>query len=171
VSRSDYDRLRTDYEQTLAALQEQIGENDTLKQRVATLEPFEKQTADLTAKARGLEAARAYDKLADDLGIKPEFRDDVYKLAGYEPKGDAIDPKDLKEHFGKFLAERKHYTNADGKEPTKLPKGEGAGRGAKDPGFGEGKPQVTREQLRDPEWTKANSAMLGDPSKYELVMS
>ena len=59
VSRADYDKLRSDYEQTLAALTETITESDALKERIAQLEPLEGQTSELTRKARSLEAARA----------------------------------------------------------------------------------------------------------------
>lgn len=168
VSRAEYERLRKDYDQTFEALSEQVAANDALQARVTALEPLEQQVGDLTAKSRSLEAARMYDKVATELKVKPEFRDDVFKLADLKLDGEP-DEKAVKDHFAKFLSERKHYTEGD-KEKKHLQKDEHAGRGAKDPGFGDGdaKPTVTSSQLRDPEWTKSNAKLL-QSMEYELV--
>lgn len=150
---------------TNEALQEKANSVEALQKRIAELEP---QVGDLTSKARSLEAARMYDKVATELKVKPEFRDDVFKLADLNLDGEP-DEKAVKEHFAKFLSERKHYTEGD-KEKKHLQKDEHAGRGAKDPGFGDGdaKPTVTSSQLRDPEWTKSNAKLL-QSMEYELV--
>ena len=112
-----------------------------------------------------------YDKIAKDLRIKEEFRDDVFKLAEYEPDGDEVDEKKIREHFSKFLSERKGYLDGGDKEPKSLPKGEGATRGARDPGFGGGdaRPEVTRAQLKDPNFTAKHASLLADPTSYELI--
>lgn len=170
VSRADYDKLRKDYEDAMTALTETVAEADGFRERIAALEPFEKQVGDLTAKTRSLEAARAYDKIADELKVKPEFRDDVFKLADLKIDGE-VNEKAVRDHFTKFLAEKKHYTVGGDKEPTTLPKGAGGSRGGESPavGAGDAKTRVTRDQLNDPDWTGANRALLSDASKYEIA--
>jgi len=168
VSKAEYDRLRADYE---AALTEALEESETLKAKVAELEPFQKQASDMTAKARSLEAARAFDRIAKELKVRDEFKDDVFKLADFQPKdGQEVDEKAVREHFAGFLKDRPQYTEGHG-EPAKFAKGEGAARGATDPGFGDGKAKerVTHAQLSDYAWTSKNADLLADPGKYEIV--
>jgi hypothetical protein len=155
---------------TNQTLQKQAEGMTALQERIAALEPFEKQVGDLTAKTRSLEAARAYDKIADELKVKPEFRDDVFKLADLKIDGE-VDEKAVRDHFTKFLAEKKHYTVGGDKEPTTLSKGDGSSRGGESPavGAGDAKTRVTRDQLNDPDWTGANRALLSDASKYEIA--
>lgn len=170
VSRAEYDRLRREYDDAMEALTEALGESETLKARVAELEPFEKQAGDLQAKTRSLEAARMYDKVAAELKVKPEFKDDVFKLADLKLDGDP-DEKAVRDHFSKFLADRKHYVAGGDEEPSKLPRGEGSSRASRDDGFGDGhsKERVSYAQLRDPEFTSKHATLLADPSKYDIV--
>lgn len=174
VSKAEYDRLRKELEDAYEVITQQDDELTASKARVAELEPFEAKAGEMTAKARSLEAARLYDRIAKELKVKDEFKDDVFKLSEFKPKDDGeIDEKAIREHFTKFLKERPHYTQGHG-EPTKFAKGEGSSRGGKDDGFGEGavKQKVTRAQLNDGDWMKANEDLiLGGPDKYEIVQS
>jgi hypothetical protein len=153
-------QLQSDYDAMHSALEEQLGINDKLAEQVKTLAPFQQTAEDLGGKLRGLTHERAYEKLAEDLKIKPEFRGDVWKLAGYEAKQDEPDEKGMREHLGKWLEERGHYVDqGDGKSnaaegeskpAAKLPKGEGASRGSSR-SSGDGKRKLTPETLRDPD--------------------
>jgi hypothetical protein len=176
VSRADYDRLRADFDAMQAALEEQLSVVDERDARIAELEPFESQARETGAKLRGLTHQREYEKLADELKIRPEFRDDVWKLAGYEAKEDATEPdgKAIREHLGKFLETRGHYTGESSKGSsgqTKLPKGEGASHGAKNPG-GDGKFRVTSKQLNDATFMERNQSKIAAASledNFEIV--
>jgi hypothetical protein len=170
VSRADYDRLMSDLEATQAALEEQLTQNDAHTTRIKELEPFEGQAKDATGKLRSLAHQRAYEELAGELKIRPEFKDDVWKLAGFEPKGDEPDTKALREHLGKFLENKKHYTE-EGKPASKLTKGEGSDRGGKNSG-GDGKFRATEKQLNDADWMSRNQSKIAAASlegNFEIV--
>jgi hypothetical protein len=171
VSKAEYQQMRQEREDALEALRQAVEESDGFKKRIAELEPFEKQASDMTLKARSLEAARTFDKIAKELKIRDEFKDDVFKLGDFKPKdGEEIDEKAVREHFDGFLKDRPQYREND-KEPTKFAKGDGSTRGGPSPAEGDGnaKEKVTRSQLNDGEWMAANSELISDPSKYEIV--
>lgn len=82
-----------------------------------------------------------YEKIAEELGIKPEFRDDVFRLAGYD--GDA-DPDAIREHFSEFLKRNSRF-------------GDG------------GKVRVSRRDYASSDWRREHADLVGDPSKIRLV--
>ena len=97
----------------------------------------------------------------------------MFKLAEYEPEGDEVDEKKIREHFSKFLSERKGYLDGGDKEPKSLPKGEGGHlEGPERPRLRRRRrpaPRVTRAQLKDPNFTAKHASLLSDPSSYELI--
>lgn len=175
ITRAAWDRLNADYEAALDLLDEERDAHQKSRDRVKELEPLEARVKELEGfqvKARDMEAKAAFDKIADDLKIDPKFRDDVWKLAGFKPKGDEIKPEDVKSHLEGWIKDKPQYVGDGKPAPSKLPAGEGSTRGGKSPGFGDGdaKPKVTRAQLADYRWTTANQELLADASKYEIVM-
>ena len=170
VSRAEFDRLRKDYEQTLDALGESLAEIDELKANASDGANADARIQELEGKLRSATHAKAFGKLADELGIPEDLRDDVFKVSGYEAKGDEPDEKAMREHFPKNL-ESPPSLVSKGKakeEPTRYAKGEGASRGSIDDGKTD-KKQVTREQLMDADWTEANAKLLSDVNAYEIV--
>jgi len=177
VSKAEYDRLRTDYEQTLDALGEALTEIDDFKAKLSEAgtklteaKAGSNRVAELEAKLRQATHAKAFAKLADELGIPEDLRDDVFKVSGYEAKGDEPDEKAMREHFAKYVESRPSLVSK-GKakeEPTRYAKGEGASRGSVDDGKSD-KKQVTRAQLMDADWTEANAKLLSDVNAYEIV--
>jgi hypothetical protein len=163
VSQADYDRLQADYDNTLEVLREQLAENETLQTRLGELEPLE-------ARVRELSHGRAFDKLAEELGVRPEARDDAWKLLGYKPESEEVDETTLRSKMAAFVKDRP-FLLTDGKaRPTKLPKDEFAGKsGSTNAAGSDGVRQVTRDQLKDPEFTSRNGDLLRDPSAYEIV--
>lgn len=166
-------RVQADFEQYTQALEQQLTENEQLKAKLAELEPFQAQTTELQGKLRSLSHERAFEKLAEDLGIRPEAVKDVWDLAKYEAKADEPDEKALREHIGKFLEspERKKLYTQDGGGTKRLSKGEGAERGGgKEP---DPRPKFTREQMSDPEWCfkhqEAFAKSMGEGNAPQLI--
>jgi regulator of replication initiation timing len=162
--------LANDLEQYTQALSEQMTEGDGLKAQLAELDPLRGQLEQATTKLRTLTHMEAFKGLASDLGIKPEAVKAAWELGKFDASADEPDPKALRAHFGKFLEDPDHKAlfTSEGNRPPKLPKGEGADRGAPQ-AAGDGKLRVTQQNLNDPDWMGKNFAKLGDASTWEMV--
>lgn len=146
-----------------------------LNGRVKELEPLQKKVADAEAERDQLRTTladathgRAFDKIAVDLGVRPDARDDVWKLLNFKADGDVVDEKALREKVAAFVKDRPWTVGESKAAPKRLPKDELASKGG-DGGSGSGRRSVTREELRDPEFTGANAAWLSDSDRWEIV--
>ena len=158
-------RLGTENEQFAAALEEQMTLSEQLQAKVKELEPNGPIVDELKGKLRGLMHERAFEKLAEELNLKPEAVQDVWKLGEYKAEADEPDATKLREHFARFLdgEGRKELYTADGGGKKRLSKGEGADRGGgKEP---DPRPKITREQAGDPEWMFKNQDALAKASR------
>ena len=56
----------------------------------------------------------AYDGLVDELGIDPEFREEVFELAKITTDSDELDPKIMRRQLERFLDDRPRFRASEG---------------------------------------------------------
>jgi hypothetical protein len=174
VSRSDYERLRTDLEATQAALEEAINRGDEAEARVAELEPFEGKLKETEGKLRGTMHRAEYDRKIAKLGLPEDMADDVWEAvqrSGYKTDSDEVKADAVNEAVVKYLESRPSLKGllksaggekaTEGKPPkeakAKLTTGDDAGRGGEV--RAPGKLVISRSRFKnDREYTKAMQA-------------
>lgn len=160
-----------DYNNALEELQAQIDANSELE-TLAT--DGEGKIGELEAKIRSMTSERAFDQIAEKLGIRPDAKADAWKLADFKSDGDEPDLEAMEKHFGKFLESRKHFMGeGEQKETKKLPVDENAGRGPSKSQF-DNKLRATYAQLNDLDWMDRNFEAIGQASRegnFEIIPS
>jgi hypothetical protein len=157
---------KAEYESTLEALNALAEERDEL---AAERTKSAGRVSELEKAVRSRSYKDSYDRMAKELKIKDEFKDDVYRLAGVEEDADEPDEKGLRRHFEKFLESKKHYTQQEPERPKSIPAGEGHGRG-RSVSPGEPEFRVTRAQRNDASWMRQNQAAFQAASKAGAVI-
>lgn len=147
---------RSDYEAALEAIEAAITERD--EAHAAASKHTERLTT-LEKAHRNRTWRDTYSKIADELKVNPDFKDDVYDLLRLEPDADEPDPRTLRKTVEDFLGKRPGKYTAEKAAPKRLEAGEGATRGAS---VRPGEPEfrVTREQRTSAVWMRENQGKM-----------
>lgn len=142
VPKGEHDRI-------LDALNSLDGENAKLKAQLAKFdgvdpEKLRGRISELEGKVRTRNHSDAFNAIADELEIDPDFRDDVFDMAKWPMDKDEADPKAMKAHFRDWLDAkdaRKKYLKSKSEE---TPAAEGQGQGNPAPEAGGKVPRQPR---------------------------
>lgn len=129
-----------------------------LQKKVADLE---KSESDLKGTLRQQAHRSAFDRAAKKAGADEDGLDDLWKLSGYEAKGDQVDDKAIGSLIDGLKESKKRFFGS-GQPKTPPPAGDRGGDSR-----GGGKKIVTRAQLKDRAWVKENEKLLADPNAWE----
>jgi hypothetical protein len=111
-----------------------------------------------------------FKKVATDAEARPEAIEDLWRLSGYVPQSDEIDPNQIRELVEEAKSAKPYLFQSKpadaGKnegQPAARPPGPGFSRGV--PDSTSGGMAVRKAQLRDPNWMRYNQAAIAEASK------
>lgn len=155
---AQHEQLQAAYEAALEEIEAANKEREEHGKFKSAAEKSAARLAELEGKVRTRAHRDAVEKLFDELKVKKELRDDLFRLADWKADSDEPDEKALKKHFGEVVERRPWAVDqeapADAKK-KRLETDEPAGRGASVQDK-IGKFRVTRSQIRDPQWMRKN---------------
>lgn len=149
VPKGEHDRI-------LDAMNAMDEENTQLKAKLAKFdgvdpEKLRGRIGELEGKVRTRNHRDAFNQVADELEIDPDFRDDVFEMGKWAMDKDEADPRAMKAHYRDWLDakdSRKKYLKA--REAAEAPAAEGTGQDkGTTPQAGDKGPQQPRLHTED----------------------
>ncbi len=133
-----------------------------------------KEADQLRAELRTIKHRQTFDQVAKDAKVRPEALEDLYRLSEYKAEADVPDPEAIKALIAEQAKTRPFLFGdgqpAAGQQQTEAARpGPGRGQGGNALSQALGKLQVTRKDMQNPLFMRANSKTLADPTKWEMI--
>ena len=132
-------------------------------------DPFRAENEALKAQIRTDKHRAKFEAKAKEAGLRPEAIEDAWNLSGYKSDSDTIDEAKIDSTLAEQKTKRPYLFGEPATTATEQPvPGPGKGQGGTVTSGNNGNIKVTRKQLMDMTWKKANRAIIS-AGKFEVV--